>query len=441
MLTQALVHFPTFLHTYTLLKESQWWSKEQLEEYQLLQLKKLLNHAYENVPYYTKIFKKLKLKPKEIQSINDLQKLPYLTKEIVRKNLDTLKATNYPEHKFQFFSTGGSTGRPLRFYIDKGVWSSQLAAYGKILMDLTGRSYFDRCVLIVRSETPFEYRSFRRTLVLSSFFINDKYLPLFIKKIRKLKPKYFLGYPSAITNLAVYMRRNNLEGFPSVKIIMCHAETLYEWQRDLLEEMFQCRVYNRYGLRETAALGSTCEHSNYLHMFPEYGIVELIGKEGKPVKKEGEVGEIVGTGFHTYIFPFIRYKTGDLGIYTTKKCPCGRNYPLLKRIEGRVQEFVVSKTKQLISLIGVYGLVAMCSPNVKECQLYQDTEGEIILNIVKTLDYSDADSKIIKKRFQARFGDECTVKIQFVDSISYTKSGKYRFLVQKLPLKFGICQM
>ena len=83
----------------------------------------------------------------------------------------------------------------------------------------------------------------------------------------------------------------------------------------------------------------------------------------------------------------------------------------------------------------------MCSPNVKECQLYQDTEGEIILNIVKTLDYPDADSKIIKKRFQARFGDECTVKIQFVDSISYTKSGKYRFLVQKLPLKFGICQM
>ena len=438
---QTLVHFPTFLRTYTLLKESQWWSKEQLEEYQLLQLKKLLNHAYENVPYYTKIFKKLKLKPEEIHSIDDFQKIPYLTKEIVRKNLGVLKATNYPEHKFQVFSTGGSTGQPLRFYIEKGDWASQLLAYGIIQMRWAGRSFFDKCVFITGSEIPFKYQLFGRSLILSSFYMNDKYLPLFIQKIRKLRPKHILGYPSAITNLAIYMKRNNLESFPSVASILSHAETLYDWQRDLLEEMFQCRVFNQYGQREQAAFGGTCEHSNFFHMFPEFCITELIGKNGQPVKKEGEIGEIVGTGFHTYIFPFIRYRTGDLGVYTAKKCPCGRNYPLIKRIEGRSQEFIVSKSKQLLPLTGFYGLVAETTINVQECQLYQDTEGEIILNIIKTPDYSDADSKILKKKFQARFGDECTVKIQFVDSISYSKSGKYRFLVQKLLLKFGNCQM
>ena len=436
MLIQPLLYLGTFIRNYTLLKESQWWSKEKLEEYQLLQLKKLLNHAYENVPYYSKMFKKLKLKPKEIQSINDLQKLPCLTKEIVRKNLNTLKATNYPEHKFEYLYTGGSTGQPLRFYIEKGVWISQLMAYGKIQNDWAGRSSFDKSVHMKGNQIPFEYKLFRRTLVLSSFYMNDKYMPLFIQKIRKLKPKHILGYPSALTNLVVYMKRNNLRGFPSIKSILCYAETLYERQRDLIEEMFQCRVYNQYSLRETVALGTTCEHSNYFHMFPEFSIIELIGKDAKPVTKEGEVGEIVGTGFHNYIFPFIRYRTGDLGVYITKKCLCGRNYPLLKRIEGRVQEFIVSKTKRLVPLTGVYGLVAKCSPNVKECQLYQDTEGKILINIVKEEAYTKKDTYNIQNNFQKKFGDEFKIRVNFLDHIPRTKEGKYRFLIQKLPIEF-----
>ncbi len=436
MIIHPLILPGTFLRTYTLLKESQWWSKEQLEEYQLLQLKKLFNHAYENVPYYTEIFKKLKLKPKEIQSLQDLQKLPYLSKEIVRKNLNNLKAANYPEHKFQYLSTGGSTGQPLRFYIEKGVWLSQLLAYGKIQNDWAGRSLLDKSVNIRGYKIPFEYELFGRSLVLSSFYMNDKYLPLFIKKIRKLKPKHILGYPSAITTLAVYMKQNDLEVFPSIKSIVSYAETLYEGQRDIIEETFQCRVYNQYSLRETVAFGIPCEHSNYFHMFPEFGIIEIIDKDGKPVTKEDGIGEIVGTGFHNYIFPFIRYRTGDLGVYTAKKCQCGRNYPLLKRIEGRSQEFMVSKSKQLVPLTGIYGLVVTCSPNVKECQLYQDTEGEIILNIVKTQKYSNADSQTIKKNFQKRFGTEFKLTICQVDQIPQTKRGKHRFLIQKLPIEF-----
>lgn len=427
----------TFFRTYTLLKESQWWSKEKLEEYQLLQLKKLLNHAYENVPYYKKVFNKLKLKPKGIKSLQDLQKLPYLTKEIVRKNMNNLKATNYSENKFEYSDTGGSTGQPLRFYIEKGDWASQLLAYGIIQMRWAGRSFFDKCVFITGSEIPFKYQLFGRSLILSSFYMNDKYLPLFIQKIRKLRPKHILGYPSAITNLAIYMKRNNLESFPSVESILSHAETLYDWQRALLEEMFQCRVFNQYGQREQAAYGGTCEHSNYFHMFPEFCITELIGKNGRPVKKEGEIGEIVGTGFHTYIFPFIRYRTGDLGAYTAKKCPCGRNYPLIKRIEGRSQEFIVSKSKQLLPLTGVYGLAAKCSQNVIEVQLYQDTEGEILINIVKRKGYTKKDTNNIQKKFQKRFDDEFKININFLDNIPRTRTGKYRFLIQKLPIKFG----
>jgi len=433
---QTLMHYKDFRGTYKFLKESQWWSKELLEKYQMQELSKLLNHAYENVPYYTKVFDSLSLKPKDIQSISDMDKLPFLTKDIIKLNIKDLKAINYPESKFELLTTGGSTGQPLTFYVERGVSLSKLMAYAKLQMDWTNRSFFDRCVSITGDDFPFKFQLFGRTLVISSFFINDKYLPILIKKIQKLKPKHILGYPSAITKIAIYMKKNNLEGFPSLEVIICRAETLSEWQQDFLEKMFQCRIYNQYGLREYVVLGVTCEHSNYFHMFPEFGIVELIGKDGKPITKEGETGEIVGTGFYTYIFPFIRYRTGDLGVYTSKKCKCGRNYPLLKRIEGRLQEFLVSKTNQLIFLTGAYGLIVKSSLNVKECQLYQDTPGEVVINIVKGENYSESDTKTILENFQKKLGDEFSLTIHFVDQIPLTPRGKYRFLIQKLPINF-----
>jgi phenylacetate-CoA ligase len=172
-------------------------------------------------------------------------------------------------------------------------------------------------------------------------------------------------------------------------------------------------------------------------MFTEYGIVELIGKDGKPVTKEGEMGEIVGTSFITYIFPSIRYKTGDFGIYTSKKCKCGRNYPLLESIEGRMQEFLVSKTNQLVNLIGLYGLVVKSSLNIKEYQLYQDTPGEVAINIVKGKNYSESDTKTIIKNFQKKLGDEFSFSVCFVDGIPLTTRCKYKFLIQKLPINFA----
>lgn len=434
---QTLFHHGTYKKTYKFLKKSQFWSKDRLEKYQFQELCKLLHQAYENVPYYTKIFDNLNLKPEDIKSVEDLQKLPYLTRKDIKENIEDLKATNYPKSKFELSWTGGSTGKLLLFYIEKGVWMSQLMAYARIQMEWSGHSLFDKGVQISGDEKPFKYQLFRRTLVLSSFFMNNEYLPIFIEKIQKLKPKYIRGYPSALTNLAKYIKKNNFSSFPSVKSIVCYAETLYDWQREFLEDTFNCHVYDRYGLRETAAIGGTCDNTNYFHMFPQYGILELIGKDGKPVTKEDEVGEIVGTGFHTHIFPIIRYRTGDLGVYTNKKCTCGRNYPLLKKIQGREQELVVLKSKQLMPLTGIYGLVEMSSPNVNEYQYHQEKEGELILNIVKTQDFSEKDSQEIKENFKKRFDNDFNLTIQFVDDIPLTRRGKHKLLIQKLPIKFA----
>ena len=440
-----LPSYKTFRETYKFLQKSQWWSREQLEEYQLQQLSKLLNHAYENVPYYKKVFDERGLKPKDIQDFKDLQKLPFLTKEIIQDNLSDLKARNYPADKFEYVTTGGSTGIPLGFYYEKGVSRAIEEAFMKTLWDRVGYHYRDKCVIlrgnVVKSADKgkfWEYSLFSRWLILSSYHMTDENLPKYIEKIRRFKPKFIQAYPSAITILARFMRENNIEPFPTVKAILCGSENLYQWQRELLEDVFQCRVYSWYGHTEQAVLAGECEKSTYYHIFPEYGIVEIIGKDGKPVTAENEMGEIVATGLNNFICPFIRYRTMDLAVPANGKCECGRDYPLLKKVEGRLQELVVTKDRRFITLTAlIFAQHFEAFSKVKEMQLVQEKEGEIIVKIVKTPQYSTNDEKEILSKMRRAVGNGLDINFSYVDHIPRTQRGKYRFLIQKLPIEFG----
>jgi phenylacetate-CoA ligase len=238
-----------------------------------------------------------------------------------------------------------------------------------------------------------------------------------------------------MTMLATYMKQNSME-LKGLKAIFSFGETIYDWQREFLESFFYCRVHSQYGHREQCVLAGTCEKANTYHIFPDYGYVELIDRNGQPVTKEGDIGEIVATGFHTGIFPFIRYKTGDIAVYTTHQCECGRQVLLLKSVEGRIQDFMISKTNRLVPLMGVLQLISRSSSHMKEYQLYQDREGELILHIVKKQGFSDEDVRRIKENIHTRLGDEFSLSIEYLDSIPRTIRGKYQFFVQKLPVRY-----
>jgi phenylacetate-CoA ligase len=434
-----------FQNTYAFLQESQWWNREQLEEYQLKQLSKLLHHAYENVPYYRKVFDERGLKPKDIQDFKDLQKLPYLTKQIIQDNLEDLKARNYPPSKFKYATTGGSTGIPMGFYLEEGVSGAKEWAFMTTQWNRVGFKIGDKCVIlrgnVVESAAKgkfWEYDSIKKNLAFSSYHMTDETLPKYIQKIREFKPDFIQAYPSAITILAKFMKENDTEPFPSVKALLCGSENLYLWQRELLEQVFQCRVYSWYGHTEQAVLAGECEKSTSYHIFPEYGIVELIGNDDKPVTNETEIGEIVATGFNNFAMPFIRYRTLDLAVPSNARCECGRNYPLLKRVEGRLQELVVTKDKRFITLTAlIFAQHFEAFSKVKEMQLVQEEEGEITVKIVKTSQYSADDEKEIHSKMRRAVGGGLDVNFAYVDYIPRTQSGKYRFLIQKLPIEFG----
>jgi len=434
-----------FWETYNFLQKSQWWSKEKLEEYQMQQLSKLLHHAYENMPYYRKIFDGRGLKPKDIQNFDDFRKLPCLTKNIIRENLQDLFAQNYPLSRLEYVTTGGSTGIPLGFYQERVVSSAKEWAFMITQWNRVGFKMGDKRVIlrgnVIQSTNKgkfWEYNPIDKTLILSSYHMTDYTLPNYIKKINDFLPDFLHVYPSAITILARYMKENNIQPFTTVKALLCGSENIYLWQRNLLEEVFQCRVYSWYGHSEKAVLAGECEKSTNYHIFPEYGFVELIGKDGNLISREEETGEIVATSFNNNAMPIIRYKTGDMGVYTEKKCSCGRNYPLLRRIEGRLQEIVVTKDKGLITLTAlIFAQHFEAFSRIKKMQLFQDKVGKITAKIVKASNYSDADENEILFKIKKASGDKLDMKIVYVDFIPSTKRGKHKFLIQKLPIEFG----
>jgi len=432
-----------FWDTYNFLQESQWWNREKLEEYQMRLLEKMLNHVYENVAYYQKVFDQSGSKPKNIQDFDDLRKLPYLTKEIIQENLSDLMARNYPKSKLRYGTTGGSTGIPLGFYHEKGVSEAKERAFIITLWHRVNFKMGDRCVVlrgnVVHSANKgkfWEYDPVNKYLILSSYHMTNEILPKYIAKIREFKPDFIQAYPSAITILARFMKKNNIEPFSSVKALLCGSENLYPWQRELLEEVFQCRVYSWYGDAEQAVLAGECEKNTYYHLFPEYGITELIGNDGNEVTKDGEIGEIVATGFNNFATPFIRYKTMDLGVFSSKKCQCGRQYQLLERIEGRLQELIVTKTGRLISMTAI-NMHSDVFDNIKQFQFYQDKKGEVIFNVVKKNTYTKKDTEYIKRELHKKLGDDMRLEIGFLGHIPRTQTGKYRFLIQKFPIEFG----
>lgn len=430
-----------FRDTYKFLQESQWWSREKLEDYQMQQLSKLLHHAYKNVPYYRKIFNEKGLKPTDIKNFDELRKLPYLTKDIVLEHLPDLIARNYPESKLEYVTTSGSTGIPFWFYWEKGITRAKERAFIFTQWNRVGFKIGDRCIVlrgnVIQSSSKrefWEYDPINKNLILSSWHMKDETFPKFIEKIREYKPDFIQSYPSVITVLARFMRENNFESFPTVKAILCASENLYFWQRELLEKVFQCRVYSFYGLTELVTLAGECEKSTDYHIFNEYGVTELIKPDGTPANNEGEIGEIVGTGFNNYAMPFIRYKTGDLAVCSCKECSCGRHYRLIKYVEGRLQEYIVARDDHLISLQDMQ--ILKIFDNIKQFQFYQDKKGEVVFNVIRKDTYAQKDTKCIREELEKRLGNDMKIEIQFVDHIPRTKSGKYRFLIQNLLIEF-----
>ena len=327
--------------------KSQWLPRELILSLQWKKLTQLLQHAYTNVVFYRNLFDSLRIKPEDIRSWTDLNRIPVLTKEIIRANTHDLLARNADTFKPHRKSTGGSTGTPLVFYIDKLARSSQWACMyrqwntggwrpGDKLIYFGGSSIYPSSHALGR----WVYAHLNNWLLFSSFAINDDNMRQWVRKIRSSNVRYMHAYASSAYLLAQFVGANGIPGI-SFDAVFTSAEPLHERYRETISRVFSCPVFDLYGANDGGGFAFECEQHDGLHCVSERAVIEILGDDGSPAG-DGETGEIVSTDLLNFSMPFIRYKVGDLARADARACRCGRGLPLLKNIQGRSHEFLTT---------------------------------------------------------------------------------------------------
>ncbi len=425
-----------FIKTYRFLKESERWSGEKLKKYQNAQLQNLLKHTVKHVPFYHNI----KLKYKD--PIKNLQEFPIIEKEMIQDKKKKFKADNISEKDTYYVSTGGTSGNPLEFYLDNTTygkeWAFVMTAWRRVGFKPGDKVVSFRGVEFKKADKNIYWQDnpIYNMLEMSTFHMSEETLPKYVKKIKKFKPKYFHGYPSAITILAKYIERE-VKDFPPISAVFAISENIYSGQRELIERVFNTRLFSFYGMSEKVIMAPECELDTRYHAFPEYGITEIVDKNGNPVGI-GERGELVGTGFLNYYMPFVRYRTGDSAILSEQRCKCNRNHLILEKLIGRWnQEMIVGKNGALISMAAL-NLHSDAFEKVHRFQLHQKKPGEVILKVVPKINFSHKDRENILRAFYKKIGDDIQLSLKEVDKIELTQRGKSKLLIQDLSIDFGV---
>lgn len=416
------------------LEATQWWSPEHIVELQIERLRELLCYAQQHVPYYQRIFSEAGFEPRSVASLTDLQAVPFLTKKTIREVPEALRAENA---KLMPFNTGGSTGSPLNFYLSSERVSHDVAAKWRATR-WWGVDIGDPEVVVWGS--PIELgaqdrlRALRdrllRTRLLPAFEMSEQGLDAFLQEIQRMRPKMLFGYPSALVHLARHARRRGV-GMDNlgIKVAFVTAERLYEDQRRLIEEIFACRVANGYGGRDSGFIAHECPQGG-MHITAEDIIVEFIDEDGRAVAP-GEAGEMVVTHLATRDYPFIRYRTGDIGILSDARCSCGRGLPLLKEIQGRTTDLIVASDGTVMHALALIYVIREL-PGIESYKIVQEDLTHIDILIVPNEQYGEQSKHRIIEGIKARLGQDVQVTISIVGEILPERSGKHRYVVSKV---------
>ena len=414
------------------LEQRQWLGRREIEESQWGDLKSLLVHSYNNVPFYRRRFDEVGMRPDDIRSIDDFRKIPVLKKADIQRNLESIKAGNCPQDQLIRDATGGSTGQPLVFYRDLNAkaWIDAAALRFRRWM---GYGPSSKLALIwgADRDVPESYPANQRWL--NSFNCSEQDIEKFVEELVQWQPDAIRAYASSLYMVASYIRNRGLRA-PRPGAIESAAEKLWDWQRKVVEEVFGCKVFEMYGSREIPALACECERHNGMHIFSDLRLVEVI-KDGR-CAEPGEEGTIVITDLLNYGMPFIRYEIGDIGVLSEESCPCGRGFPLLKEIKGRITSTIRTPDGRRIHgeyfthlFYGVAG--------VKAFQVHQTKLDEVIVSVQPETGFDRNLIERVIAKMCSHLGDGVFVKWECADQIPAAASGKRHFTISDVPVDFG----
>lgn len=415
-----------------LLMRTQFLSIDEIKKNQLAKLNNIIDYSIKYVPYYKESLKGVI--QSGVKKIDDLSSLPFLTKTTLKKTPSSIKSKhNY--YGLTKKTTAGSTGEPFSLWKTADAMSQELAATwrgyswaGVEMGDRQGRFWG------VPLNTKDLWRSKAIDFVAnrmrcSAFSFNAEILELYTKKLLAFNPKYFYGYVSMLVQYANYFQQVNRTPPFDLKCIVTTSEILSEYDRKLLQNTFNTKVFNEYGSAEVGTIAHECSHGA-LHVSSENMIVEIVDDER--VCLPGEAGEIVITELNNNAMPLIRYKTGDIGSLSASKCPCGRNLSIIEKIEGRTWDMINHLDGRKFHpayFLYIFEEAKDKNLGISHYKIIQEDFQRFKILIVPDKLYSSKSEQFIQEQIKKTFDINTVVDFECVKEIKREPSGKFRQMV------------
>ena len=429
---------------YQELRKSQWLAPEEMRELQERKLRRLVHHAYHHVGYYREAMDARSLRPGDIQTLDDLRKLPLLDKAQVRDSLYfDLLSDNHDKRRILKVTTSGSTGEPFVCYADQHQLEIRWAATLRSL-EWTGWRFGDRQARLWHQTIGMSWHQvlrerldawLSRRIFIPAFEMSDADVARAVRRLRRHRPVLIDGYAECFNFLADYARAHPPLGIQP-RGIVSSAQVLPEESRQAIEQAFDARVFDKYGSREFSGIAYECEAHDGHHVVGESYVVEVLkdGREAAP----GELGEVVVTDLNNFCMPFIRYRIGDLAMAVDPRspCACGRGLPRLGRIEGRVQSMIVGAEGHVVPgslfphLFKDYDFV------IRQFQVLQEEPGAVRLKVVKAARFDENVFEEALGILRRYLGAAARIDVEFVDAIPMVRTGKRQVSVSKVKIDF-----
>lgn len=428
----------SILQTHKWLMETQLWSESQLLNYQFIKFRRLIEHAARNVPYYSDLFSKIKLKPSDINSFEDLHKIPVLTKETARKRNVDLIARNISKKHIHKGVTGGTTGPPLKLLRDPGdltfTWGTFFRWYNWMGIDIGDRVtkiWGTRTVLSMplrkKAANGFKNWYYNRSIV-NSFNLNHNSIPNVIGALNRFQPKLIRGYLSAFIQISEYMRDNGLLFDFRPLAISSTTETLMEPFRQLVQQHFGAKLYDQYGCGECNSIAFEAGDGLGLYIAAEHVKLEILNNAGIP--DEENEGNIIITNLDNYAMPFIRYENGDSGQFAKEITGRLFNFPILKNVSGRTADTIILANGSKVHGVFFTDILNELSFNnpdfMHRFQVYQHIPGDIEFRIEAKRKLSDRYLISLEKALYKFFNK---VTITVMEELPRDNSGKFRYII------------
>lgn len=413
--------------------QTDFYSRERIEKYQLQKLSKLLNFAYEHVPYYHRIFTELKIKPNDIRRIEDLTKLPVLTKEIIWQEGNNMYA-DIPLDGVKVGSTSGSTGKSLVLYKTKTAREIEQALVTRYMRN-GGIDETEYALLLwggkETSKLKIYRNKFKAWLMNETHFncydLSPRNIDAIIEVLQSGKVHYLRGYVSAIFFLAQIMNERNIHIV--VPFVSLTAEQLYDFQRAEIEKAMGKNIYNQYGCGECGALAMECNAHEGLHHAFEHSILEIVDDNNHPAI----TGKVVLTNLDNYAMPLIRYENGDMLTLSKKECTCGRHSQLIAHIDGRRYDMIEGESGHYahggffddcflkVDLLNKY--------SIRQMRIVQKEQTMFCFQYVADKEIVEEDKVQLQDEYRMMLGKSVRLLFEKKKEIQSAKSGKRHFVI------------